>query len=906
MAAGSVRAGSAFVEVGLKSRVAEGVRKVQRELSGLQSALTGAGTALLSGGLGIAGLLVVPLKFAANMEQTSVAFQSIVGDADKAAAALDDIKQLAASTPFKFGELAAAGQKLLAFKSDSAQVGEELRRIGDISAAIGAPVGEIAELYGKARVQGRLFGEDINQLTGRGIPIIGELAKQFGVTDSEVKKLVENGDVNFQHLEQAFISLTSSGGMFFGMMEAQSQTFWGKLSTLADNAINAMMPLGTELLAIIGPAMDQASSLVASIGDALANSGGLATGFAVAAGIAGAAGVTLLGIAGALWVTVEGLGIASAVTGFIISTLSTAWGVLSAAASIVGTIYGIVNLVVLAMSGNLGAQVAIAVWVAGAHAAAASVVSAVWNAAAVAVEIAQALMTGGLSTLLKAIVTGAIVVAALVAAFVVMKTEAGSAFGYIKSVVGNIVSVVSDVVTGIKDALSAGQYLLAAKILWAGLRALFFMGVQGTIDLFKALPGKIWQILKNFTSTFVSTLWSMFSSIPSILMRALKGESIGDILASFMGGGDFLSDQIRSAKNELASLKDAASTVAAITTAQNEADQAAKADAAMKKAMGAAGATANVAATDDPAAKAAEVAKAAKDRVDRLKEEINELKHGADAAELMKLQQEGLTREQIAAVKSLMQQKAALEAAREAETRRGEAIVENLQKQSEQFAKNGASPEAIFAKHMEVIDAALRDGKITKEQAGTARENATKDRGDRIQSRNDEGKQLAESLRTPLEKFNAEKERIDGLARTKAITPETASRAVARARETLDDETKKKPDSKKAADNAKNTVAEFGSQASLDTLRRTQTGKTAIEDKAPWAAPLVENARIQVAELRQFPARMAMVMREQQQQLINLQPLQELGVRQLVASSDLKRVAEKIAANTSPAPTESV
>jgi hypothetical protein len=37
-----------------------------------------------------------------------------------------------------------------------------LRRIGDVSAGVQAPISEIAELYGKARVQGRLFAEDIN------------------------------------------------------------------------------------------------------------------------------------------------------------------------------------------------------------------------------------------------------------------------------------------------------------------------------------------------------------------------------------------------------------------------------------------------------------------------------------------------------------------------------------------------------------------------------------------------------------------------------------------------------------------------------------------------------------------------------------------------------------------------
>jgi tape measure domain-containing protein len=52
-------------------------------------------------------------------------------------------------------------------------------------------------LYGNARVQGRLFAKDINQLTGRGIPIIQRLARQFGVSDSQVEKLVETDQVGF-------------------------------------------------------------------------------------------------------------------------------------------------------------------------------------------------------------------------------------------------------------------------------------------------------------------------------------------------------------------------------------------------------------------------------------------------------------------------------------------------------------------------------------------------------------------------------------------------------------------------------------------------------------------------------------------------------------------------------------
>jgi len=49
-----------------------------------------------------------------------------------------------------------------------------------------------------------------------------------------VKKLVESGQVGFPQIEQAFINMTSQGGKFSGMMEAQSKTTLSE-SELIDN-----------------------------------------------------------------------------------------------------------------------------------------------------------------------------------------------------------------------------------------------------------------------------------------------------------------------------------------------------------------------------------------------------------------------------------------------------------------------------------------------------------------------------------------------------------------------------------------------------------------------------------------------------------------------------------------------
>jgi len=158
------------------------------------------------------------------------------------------LQTFAATTPFEFTEITAASKRLLAFGVNAEDITKTLRSLGDVSSGIGAPIGEIAELYGKAKTQGRLFAEDINQLTGRGIPIIGELAKQFGVSESSVRGLVESGQVGFANLQTAFENMTASGSQFGGLMEAQSQTLPGMWSNMMDAIGQSSVVLGQELI----------------------------------------------------------------------------------------------------------------------------------------------------------------------------------------------------------------------------------------------------------------------------------------------------------------------------------------------------------------------------------------------------------------------------------------------------------------------------------------------------------------------------------------------------------------------------------------------------------------------------------------------------------------------------------
>ncbi|MDV2992848.1 MAG: hypothetical protein N4J56_002502 [Chroococcidiopsis sp. SAG 2025] len=205
------------------------------------------------------------LKVGADAEKSQVFFTTFLGSASKAGAVLKDITKFAAETPFELPEVQNAAKQLLAFGFNAEQLKPTLTAIGNIAAGTGTNFSELAEIIGKAKTQGRLYAEDINQLTGRGIPIIQALAKQYGVAESEVKKLVEQGKVGFPQLEKALVSMSSEGGRFEGLMAKLAQTTGGKFTNLSDRITQSY----TKIFENIQPAINAALDVAASFFDGL-------------------------------------------------------------------------------------------------------------------------------------------------------------------------------------------------------------------------------------------------------------------------------------------------------------------------------------------------------------------------------------------------------------------------------------------------------------------------------------------------------------------------------------------------------------------------------------------------------------------------------------------------------------
>lgn len=216
----------------------------------------------LLGGFGFAQFMNTIISTRGQFQQTEMAFETMLGSAEKASALTGELIDTAAKTPYDFGQVTGAAKQLLAYGTAANEVNDILKRLGDISAGVGSSLGELAYLYGTTMTQGRMYTMDLRQFMGRGIPMAEALAKVMDTTTAKVGKLVTDGKVGAEQVKAAIIEMTKEGSKFGGMMERQSASFTGRLSNIGDSISQMFNELGKRLEPTIGKGLELTGAMV--------------------------------------------------------------------------------------------------------------------------------------------------------------------------------------------------------------------------------------------------------------------------------------------------------------------------------------------------------------------------------------------------------------------------------------------------------------------------------------------------------------------------------------------------------------------------------------------------------------------------------------------------------------------
>ena len=234
----SIDLGSAYGKIIIDgSGVEAGVRQATGALGGFQQragAMLGsvsrvAGIAMLGVGAAAVGGFGMAMRAAVDMNSTletsTLQFTTLMGDADKATAHVAALFEFAEKTPFETGPIIDASLKLQTFGGAALNTMENIKLIGDASAAVSAPIDELGFWVGRlySNLQGgQPFGEAAMRL------------QELAVMSPQARQQMEEMQKAGASAEEIFTVFQESLGGFTGAMEAQAGTWAGLTSTIKD------------------------------------------------------------------------------------------------------------------------------------------------------------------------------------------------------------------------------------------------------------------------------------------------------------------------------------------------------------------------------------------------------------------------------------------------------------------------------------------------------------------------------------------------------------------------------------------------------------------------------------------------------------------------------------------------
>lgn len=218
-------------------------------------------------GQGMNNLVSSIVSVRGQFQQLELAFGTMLGSTAKATDLMQQMVDTAAKTPFDLMGVAEGAKQLLAYGVSADKVNDTLVRLGNIASGLSIPLNDIVYLYGTTMVQGRLYAQDVRQFTGRGIPLVKELAEKYHTTADNINAMVSAGKIGFPDVEEVLNKMTNAGGQFYQLMEKQSSSLTGQIANLEDAWDSALNSFGEQTEGVLSAGIQGATYFVEHMDD---------------------------------------------------------------------------------------------------------------------------------------------------------------------------------------------------------------------------------------------------------------------------------------------------------------------------------------------------------------------------------------------------------------------------------------------------------------------------------------------------------------------------------------------------------------------------------------------------------------------------------------------------------------
>lgn len=226
-------------------------KTVSSNFQSLVAPSTAFAAAMGGAAIGLGVLWKQAISEAANLEQTKIAFTTMIWSAEEANNFVKDMISFAAKTPFEIKGLETASKQLLAYGFNQKEVLPNLKNLGDIAAGVWMDkLPQLILAFWQVKAATKLTWNELRQFTEAGVPLLDELAKVMWKPVNVIQDMVSKWQIGFPIVQQAMANLSGEGGRFNNLMEKQSATFSWMMSNLSDSWTNFLRTAGQPLLEV--------------------------------------------------------------------------------------------------------------------------------------------------------------------------------------------------------------------------------------------------------------------------------------------------------------------------------------------------------------------------------------------------------------------------------------------------------------------------------------------------------------------------------------------------------------------------------------------------------------------------------------------------------------------------------
>lgn len=145
------------------------------------------------------GIVSGGIRRATNLENAQFQLQGLLNDAEAVEAVMKNVNDAVDGTAYSLDAAATVASQLAA---SGMKAGDEmfsaLRGVAGVAAMTNSSYEDIGRIYTQVAGQGKLMGDQLLQLSGRGMNAAATLAKYLNKSEAEVREMTSKGEIDFK------------------------------------------------------------------------------------------------------------------------------------------------------------------------------------------------------------------------------------------------------------------------------------------------------------------------------------------------------------------------------------------------------------------------------------------------------------------------------------------------------------------------------------------------------------------------------------------------------------------------------------------------------------------------------------------------------------------------------------